>query len=206
MTALQEALSGLGLALEPEQLDRLALFERLLEEHAPRLGLISRQDLPRLRFRHVVDSLRAAQAFGEEVRRACDLGSGAGLPGLPLAIALPRCRFVLCEPRQRRAAFLELAVDRLELGNVEVAVLRAEDLPPDRADVCTARAFAPIEESWQAACRLLRPGGRLVYFAGESLADPRDAASSLSRPERPASVSLLGVLAKSPPLVIMTRR
>jgi 16S rRNA (guanine527-N7)-methyltransferase len=206
MTTLEEALSGLGLGLEPEQLDRLALFERLLDEHAPRLGLISRQDLSRLRVRHIIDSLRAARAFGEGDRRAWDLGSGAGLPGLPLAIALPRCRFVLCEPKQRRAAFLELAVERLELGNVEVAVLRAEDFPPDRAEVCTARAFASIERSWEVACRLLKPGGRLVYFAGGGLADPRAAAEALSRPERPASVTLLGVLANAPPLVIMTRR
>jgi 16S rRNA (guanine527-N7)-methyltransferase len=206
VSAADEDLAGLGVALDPEQLARLAAFQRLLEEHAPRLGLISPRDVPRLRVRHIVDSLRAARAFSAGDRRACDLGSGAGLPGLPLAIALPHCRFVLCEPRRRRAAFLELAVERLELGNAEVAVARAEELQPRSADVCTARAFATLAESWKAAWRVLRPGGRLVYFAGGGLANPDAAANALSWPEKPSSVSLLGVLANAPPLVIMTRR
>jgi 16S rRNA (guanine527-N7)-methyltransferase len=206
MTEPDRGLSSLGLGLGPEQLERLALFQGLLEEHASRLGLISPRDLPRLRVRHIVDSLRAARAFGEADRRACDLGSGAGLPGLPLAIALPHCRFVLCEPKRRRAAFLELAVERLKLDNAEVAVARAEELPAGSADICTARAFASIEESWKSAWRVLGPGGRLVYFAGGGLADPETAAGALTLPEKAASVSLLGVLANAPPLVIMTRR
>jgi 16S rRNA (guanine527-N7)-methyltransferase len=195
-----------GLDLSTAQLERLADFERLLEGHAPRLGLISPRDVPRIHRRHIVDSLRAVPVFGERDRRACDIGSGAGLPGVPLAIALPHCRFVLCEPKRRRAAFLELVVERLQLENAEVVVARAEDLPPGSAEICTARAFAPLEESWKASWRVLVPGGRLVYFAGEGLANPESAAGALAEPERPASVSLRGVLANAPPLVIMTRR
>jgi 16S rRNA (guanine527-N7)-methyltransferase len=205
MSEAGEDLSG-SLDLSPDQLGRLAGYERLLQEHAPRLGLISPRDVPRIQRRHILDSLRAVPAFGERDRRACDIGSGAGLPGVPLAISLPQCRFVLCEPRRRRAAFLELAVERLGLENAEVAVARAEELPPGSAEVCTARAFAPLEESWKASWRVLVPGGRLVYFAGEGLTDPASAAGVIAEPERPTSVSLLGVVANEPPLVIMTRR
>ena len=94
-----------------------------------------------------------------------DLGSGAGLPGIPLAIALPSVRLVLVEARTRRGAFLEMAVDELGLANVTVHVGRIQDLD-EQADVCLARAFGPPLTSWRAAERVLRPGGHLVYFAG----------------------------------------
>lgn len=199
-------LAALDLSLSAEQVQRLATFERLLREHASRLGLVSPQDLSRIHGRHILDSLRAAQAFEDRDRRACDLGSGAGLPGIPLAVVLPGCRFVLCEPKRRRAAFLELAVERLRLANAHVAPSRAEDLAAGSADVATARAFAPLEESWRAAWRVLVPGGRLVYFAGEGLAEPEETAATLTDPEPPRSVRLLRVLANATPLVIMTRR
>ena len=169
--------------------------------------MISRADAPFLRSRHIDDSLRAVAAFREGDSHAYDIGSGAGLPGLVLAIALPDRRFTLIEPRARRAAFLELAVERLELPNVEVAVapveevarrVRAGDAPS--ADVATARAFAPLERAWPAARSLLRPGGRLVYFAGEGLRDPLREAERVGGGE--ATVKL--VLDSPAPLVIMT--
>ena len=180
------------------------MFEALVRENGARLGLVSPKDLPLLRSRHVLDSLRAVHAFGSGERRACDLGSGAGFPGVPLAIFLPDIRFVLCEPQQRLAGFLELAAERLALENVEVFAGRVEALP-DSFDLCTARAFGPLERSWRASFPVLTPGGRLVYFAGRSLRDPEGAGRSLSDPEPPATVASLEVLANAPPLVIMTR-
>jgi 16S rRNA (guanine527-N7)-methyltransferase len=203
--SLPETLSPLGLSLRPEQLVRLERFEGLVGEHGERLGLVSPGDLQVLRDRHILDSLRAVRAFRGDERRACDLGSGAGFPGVPLAIAAEGCRFVLCEPRRRRAGFLELVVERLGLGNAEVFAGRAEDLPDQAFDLCTARAFGPLGRSWKAAWPLLAPGGRLVYFAGRSFEEAETAARSLSDPAPPSSVELLEVLANSPPLVIMAR-
>jgi 16S rRNA (guanine527-N7)-methyltransferase len=202
---LIDGLARLRLSHTGRQLDQLATFEALVREHGARLGLVSPHDLPLLRSRHVLDSLRAVHAFRGGERRACDLGSGAGLPGIPLAIFLPNTRFVLCEPQQRRAGFLELAAERLALENVEVFAGRVEALPERSFDLCTARAFGPLERSWRASFPVLTPGGRLVYFAGRSLSDPAGAAGSLSDPEPPAAVSSLEVLANVPPLVIMTR-
>jgi 16S rRNA (guanine527-N7)-methyltransferase len=198
-------LRALGLELDQGQLQRLATFEQMLKEHSSRLGLVAEGDLARLFERHILDSLRAALALqsGDFV---CDLGSGAGLPGIPLAIALPRARFVLCEPKRRRIGFLELALERLKLENASVTPTRAEELPPESADACTARAFAPPEDAWRVAFRILRRGGRFLYFAGRRWRQASQGAAFLTDPEPPASLETPGVLANEPPLVIMTRR
>lgn len=187
--------------MKPQLLDR---YEGLLRERALPLGLIARSDAGMLRARHIDDSLRAVRAVREADRRCFDLGSGAGLPGIPLAIALPDRRFLLIESRRRRVGFLELAVDLLGLRNVEVVPERVESVGElvssgglEPADVATARAFAPIERSWPLARPLLRPGGRLVYFAGERLSDPEGAA------RRAGADGEIAVLDSSAPLVIM---
>ena len=185
--------------LNPTQTDQLAAFEGLVREKAIKLGLIARRDLPRLRQRHIEDSLRAADHIAPTDRRAYDLGSGAGFPGMVLAIAVPTCRFVLVESRSRRAGFLELALERLGLGNAEVFHGRAEDLGTP-ADLVAARAFAPIGRTWGIAYPLLRPRGRLVYFAGAETD-----VSIPESPQPPEAVEVDGRLAKEGPLVIMTR-
>ncbi len=101
-----------------------------------------------------------------------DIGSGAGLPGIPLAIAAPEVRFVLTEPRAKRAAFLEFAVQQLQIGNVIVHPSRAEDLEPKRFASAVARAFAPFEATWRVARPLLKPNGVLVAFTGSSETPP----------------------------------
>jgi len=187
--------------LSPAQAAQIAGFEALLHDRALSLGLISERDAAVLHERHVLDSLRAAPVFQPDDRRALDLGSGAGLPGIVLAIALPRCRFVLVEPRHKRAGFLELAKERLDLSNVEVAISRVEDLTVV-ADVATARAFAQPAKAWAVGHRLLRPGGRLVYFAGSREA-PEEIAAHLD--PQAVEIQVAGGLANFPPLVIMTR-
>ena len=184
--------------MDTAAIDRLV---GLLEREGVLRGLISRGDADRIRERHVEDSLRAAAAFRPDDRLAYDLGSGAGLPGLPLAIALPQVAFVLAEVRASRAAFLKLAIEELALPNVTVHRGRAEELTPG-ADVATARAFAPLERSWPLASELLRPGGRLVYFAGASIEDPAGDASRIG--EGAATVSL--IVESGNPLVIMERQ
>lgn len=171
------------------------------------MGLVSETDRDVLWERHIADSLRATRALREEDARCFDLGSGAGLPGIPLAIALPDRDFVLIEARRRGVAFLELAVDTLGLGNVRVLLDRAESVGArvaagelEPADLATSRALAPIDRSWRLAAPLLRPGGRLVYFAGEGLAEPEAAA------RRAGVEGEILVLDSSSPLVIMGRR
>ena len=196
---------AMGLSLSEDMANRLLRFTALLRTKAIPLGLVSASDRSRMYQRHVKDSLRAAAPFRGADTTAFDLGSGAGLPGLVLAVAVPRGHFVLVEPRRLRIGFLELAVEALDLPNVEVAPVHAEEVS-GLADVVTARAFAPLPRAWQVASPLLRPSGRLIYFAGESVQDPVGEARIAAREGPPAEVTADRVLATSPPLVIMARK
>src|SRR5207244_11160885 len=138
--------------------------------------MIAPSDGPALRERHILDSLRASpliEGLGAAEGIVVDLGSGAGLPGIPIAIARPEMRLVLTESRRSRAAFLELVVDTLELSNVAVHPRRAELLEPP-ADACLARAFGDIHRSWGVAVQLLRVGGSLLYWAGRRWRPEKD--------------------------------
>ena len=185
----------------------LASYETLLRERALPLGLVAESDVDRLGERHVRDSLRAAAVLSDSDSLVVDIGSGAGLPGIVLAIARPDIRVVLIEPKQRAVGFLELAIERLGLSNVEVRAERIEDANLGlEADAATARAFGSLERSWAAAVPVLRPGGRLIYFAGEGLGDPAGVAMAVTDPEQPESVLVERVVAGSSPLTIMTRQ
>jgi len=177
-----------------EQLDR---YERLLVERAMPMGMIARADAPRVRERHVLDCLRAAP-FLPDAGSVCDLGAGAGLPGVVLAIVRPDLRFVLVEVRRNRAAFLEVASSGL--GNVIVHARRLETLR-ERVDACTARAFAPSAQSWAAAASVLGPAGYLIYWAGASYDRTTDLPDGVS-----GRHFTTPALARSGPLVIMARQ
>lgn len=175
-------------------------YEDALRDRATAIGLISAKDAGRLRDRHVLDCLRAAAAVGRADRTAYDLGSGAGLPGIVVAVARPDLQVFLVDARRNRVGFLENAVDELRLRNVAVLAARIEDLH-DPVDLCFARALAPVGRAWQLSRSLLRPGGRLVYFAG----------SGFVGADLPSSVGLAcllrtAVLESAGPLVIMAER
>src|SRR2546428_2665518 len=154
-------------ALPGSSLDRLEAFHRLLADRAVPLGMIAAADGPRLWERHILDSVRGVACVPEGTTTVADIGSGAGLPGIPFAISRPDLSVYLVEPRARRAAFLELAVDSLKLSNVRILVSRVEGL--DLAvDFCLARAVASPANTWRLAQFLLAPGGRLLLWAGRS--------------------------------------
>lgn len=152
---------------------RLAAYEDLVARYAPRLDLISPGDLPRLRTRHIDDSLRALPLIADAPPGpAVDVGSGAGLPGIPLAIAAPDRSWRLLEPRTRRAAFLEEVVRTLEL-DCEVSRMSAEQAGrtegwADAHAVATARALAPPERAFELLRPLLTGSGVAIVFAGSS--------------------------------------
>jgi 16S rRNA (guanine527-N7)-methyltransferase len=113
-----------------------------------------------------------------------DVGSGAGLPGIPMALADPRLRVVLLEPVERRAAFLTALVDDLGLSaRVRVDPVRAEQSPRLRGtfDVVTARAVAPLSKLLGWVAPLMAPTGRLVLVKGARLADELLAAQPVIR-------------------------
>ncbi|MDP9296670.1 MAG: 16S rRNA (guanine(527)-N(7))-methyltransferase RsmG [Actinomycetota bacterium] len=156
-----------GLKLSDEGLDKLLSYEDLLRSKALPLGFIAASDSERVLERHVLDSMRAAAAITPADRSGIDLGSGAGLPGVVLGLISPAVDVLLVESQRRRVAFLELVLERVGAPNLRVFAGRAEELPRGTsADLCFARAFAPMERSWAVAEPLLSERGRLVYFAG----------------------------------------
>jgi 16S rRNA (guanine527-N7)-methyltransferase len=112
-----------------------------------------------------------------------DLGSGAGLPGVVLAMVLSDCDVVLLEPMLRRATFLEECVAELGLGNARVVRARAEQMVGELAvDVVTARAVAPLDRLAALAVGLLKPGGIVLAVKGvKASAEVRDAKAALDR-------------------------
>ena len=153
--------------LSEAQHDQLSRFEWLLRTKGLPLGLVSQGDATRLWERHIVDSLRALSCLPKAPAKILDVGSGAGLPGIPVAIARGDCSIFLIEPRARRAAFLELVKEALALPNVYVENARAGD-SVCRGNVAMARALAEPARSWRLCHRLLLPSGWMVYFAGRS--------------------------------------
>jgi 16S rRNA (guanine527-N7)-methyltransferase len=195
---------SMGLSLAQGSAQTLSEYTDLLATRAIPLGLVARSDEDRIYHRHVLDSLRVASLVSSDDRMAYDLGSGAGLPGVVVAVVAPWCRVVLVEPRRIRVGFLEMVLERLGLPNAEISSVRAERLE-NHADLVMARAFAPLPRTWKIAGTLLRPGGRLIYFAGESLVNAMETARAAVRGSLPATLTSTRVLATFSPLVIMTR-
>jgi 16S rRNA (guanine527-N7)-methyltransferase len=141
-------------------------YARLLAGPAVTRGLIGPHEVPRLWERHLLNSA----AVAELVPHPCslvDLGSGAGLPGIVLALLLPDVTVTLLEPMLRRVTFLEECVHALGLANARVCRGRAEDLAGRlSADVVTARAVAPLDRLAGLALGLARPGGTVLAIKG----------------------------------------
>lgn len=175
MTAEFEGTDGeqLRLAAATVFADRLPVAEAYWEALANagvERGLIGPREVDRLWGRHILNCAVVADVLGDD-EAVVDIGSGAGLPGIAVAIAKPSVRMTLVEPLLRRATFLEEVV--AELG-IDVRVIRgrAEEKAvvkvAGKADVVTSRAVAPLDRLGKWSTPLLRPGGRLVAIKGSS--------------------------------------
>jgi 16S rRNA (guanine527-N7)-methyltransferase len=157
-------------------------YAALLADAGTVRGLIGPREVPRLWERHLLNCALVGDLI-EPRATVCDIGSGAGLPGLVLAIRRPELRVTLVEPLLRRTTFLDEAVQRLGLSNVEVVRARAEALHGSRVfDVVTSRAVAPLEKLLAWSMPLVRPGGQLLAMKGSSAAaELAEAAATLHR-------------------------
>jgi 16S rRNA (guanine527-N7)-methyltransferase len=190
---------ALGIHPSTTQWEALERLESLLLAIAVPRGMVARGDSTRLWERHLADALRGAAEVGGGARIA-DVGSGAGIPGLPLAIVTPESHFVLVEPRRGRVAFLEAVIDQLALQNVTVNATKAAAVD-DRFDVVIARALASPAASWRLVEPLLEDDGRLVYWAGRGFSG-----AELSDIGVSWRLSTRSSLADEGPLVIMARQ
>jgi 16S rRNA (guanine527-N7)-methyltransferase len=159
--------------------DRLGLardFAHSLADEGEQRGLIGPLELPRLWTRHILNCAVVGTLLRPGV--VGDIGSGAGLPGLVLAIARPDVSFVLIEPMERRVAWLNEQVDRLSLDNVRVLRARAEEVKLDAPlDQVTARAVSSLRKLIPLTAPLVRRGGELVLMKGANAEAEIEAAS-----------------------------
>jgi 16S rRNA (guanine527-N7)-methyltransferase len=171
----------------PELARRVFSSERLpvIEAYAASLatdgvtrGLIGPREAPRLWERHLLNCAVLGDVIDERAT-VCDVGSGAGLPGIVLAIARPDLTMTLVEPLLRRSTYLSEVSEQLGLTNVEVVRARADEVHGTRSfDVVTSRAVAPLDRLLGWSMPLVAPEGRLVAMKGSGIADEIVAASS----------------------------
>lgn len=151
----------------PSSAEALKRYVDILSTRGIEWGLLGPREGDRLWSRHVANSLALADALPLGVAVA-DVGSGAGLPGIPVAIVRPDLRLTLIEPLLRRATFLSLAVEELGLQDrVTVVRGRAEETK-ERFDIVTCRAVAALEKLLKWTTPLFLPDGALVALKGES--------------------------------------
>ena len=160
--------------------DRLPLAEAYHESlatTAAERGFIGPKEVSRLWERHILNCAVVSEALNDATTVA-DIGSGAGLPGIPLAIARPDVSFTLIEPLLKRSTYLAEVKDELGLDNVTVVRGRAEEQPGGQFDVVTSRAVAPLGKLAKWSLPLVLKGGEMIALKGSSVHEEleRDAA------------------------------
>jgi 16S rRNA (guanine527-N7)-methyltransferase len=182
--------------LLPHDLPHREVVVRKSAAHLARIEEANRQfNLTRITepreaaIKHVLDSLLPWRHM-ENSGRIVDAGSGAGFPGIPLALALPHVHFILAEPTGKKARFIESTADALELGNVQVENRRVEELLRGlRVDLVVARAVAPLHRAAGLLGPSLKQGGRAILYKGpEPEAEIAEAAPELKKWKLRASV------------------
>jgi 16S rRNA (guanine527-N7)-methyltransferase len=150
-------------------LDGARSFAEMLATHGVDWGLIGPHEVARLWDRHLLNCAVVSDLIDSRYRTLVDIGSGAGLPGIVLAMVRPELSVTLLEPMERRCRFLSECVDALGLANASVLRGRAEDATL-RADVATARAVAPLDRLAELAVGVVRPGGLVLAIKGQTAA------------------------------------
>ena len=167
----------------------IAEFANMLVEEGELRGLIGPRELPRLWSRHLVNSA-AVLDFLPKKGQVLDVGSGAGFPGIVIAVCRPNLDVHLAEPMARRCEWLADVVDALGLDNVTIHQARAEELRgKGKADVVTSRALANMTKLVRMTSKLIAPGGSLVALKGRRAGEEGEAAQvELKRHHLAASI------------------
>ncbi len=178
-SALQAGLDALGLEVDAQQLEQLLAYLRLLDKSRHKINLVSVNDPMRLVSHHVLDSLSVVVHL--KGKHILDFGTGAGLPGLPLACVEPARQFTLLDSRARRIEFLNYVCQQAKIGNVQTAISRVQDyfyvnssdvaqtLPhaQTKFDTLVCRAVASLQDLLDMTTHLHAPGSRLIAMKGQ---------------------------------------
>ena len=172
---LAARLKECGIPFDPELPEKLLRYHALLMDWNTRMDLTAVTDEAEMMDRHYVDSLMALR-FGLIPRRGriIDVGTGAGFPGMPLALACPDVRVTLMDAQQKRLTFLQAVMDELQVRNVTLVHSRAEDgarlpLHREQYDLAVARAVAPLAVLAEYLLPYVRVGGSALCWKGPAL-------------------------------------
>jgi len=191
-----------------ESIEAAQLYADLLVRDADLLGLLGPREMPKLWSRHILNSAVVAELLPPNSTVA-DIGSGAGLPGIPMALARPDAHFTLIEPMERRANWLaEVAVPQLGLTNVTVLRARAEEVGHDVFDVVTARAVSALPKLLKMCVPLTRAGGQILALKGSKAADEITESQPLAKRMKIADFEIVtagGHLLTDPTTVVRIR-
>lgn len=186
---LVSGLEQMGLSLGMEQRGRLLDYIALLQKWNRVYNLTAVRAAENMLYQHLLDSLAVLPYAG--TGRLLDVGSGAGLPGIPLAIVAPELQITLLDSNHKKTTFLRQACIELGLGNVAVACARVDVfMPPQLFDTVISRAFSELSEFVRLSARLCRPGGKLLAMKGVY---PHDELAQLPVEYRRAEVVALNV-------------
>lgn len=157
-------------------------YAAILSTRGVEWGVIGPREVPRLWDRHLLNCAAVGELIDDDCKTLADIGSGAGLPGVVLAMLLPGVEVTLVEPLERRAKFLGDCVRELGLGNAAVLRARAEDLAGQLSvDVVTARAVAPLNRLAPLLAGLVRGGGTVLAIKGSGATEELAKAQSALR-------------------------
>ncbi len=170
LASLESILSGCGIALDRTQLEQLWSYHRMLRSANADLNMTRIRNFENMVLKHYVDSLLVLK-YVELPSPIVDMGSGPGLPGIPLKIARPEVAMILAEPRGARAEFLETVRDRLELKGLEVFAGKVNSKFPEKVQGVITRAVASIPETLTRVAACLEPGGRMIFMKGPDCDD-----------------------------------
>lgn len=141
----------------PLQLEQFGMLEPLYKEWNKQINVISRKDIDHLYEKHVLHSLSIAALFGfRSGGQVLDIGTGGGFPGIPLAIYFPDVHFHLVDSIGKKLRVVEAAAEKLQLKNITVQHIRAEEIKGRRFDCVVSRAVAPLKDLWTWSKPLLK--------------------------------------------------
>jgi 16S rRNA (guanine527-N7)-methyltransferase len=158
-------------------------YTHRLAQDSETFGLLGPRELPRIWSRHVINSALLSELVPDESLVA-DVGSGAGLPGIPMAIAQPKAHFTLIEPMERRANWLSAVVQDLGIKNVDVIRARAEEVNRTDFDIVTARAVAALDKLLKLLTPLTRGSNLKTVLALKGSRAPEEISDAKPRLQR----------------------
>ena len=173
---LNEGLKKLGLEFSQNQISRIETYISCVLEFNKTYNLMKADSTDELTVNHILDSLAAAPSIASFIQKIqekkniaalqiADIGSGGGCPGIPLAVAFPEQNFTLIERMEKRCGFLESAVCKMNLSNVNVNCIQADLIKPESFDIEVFRAFHPFDsKNTKLLLRMLKKGGILAAY------------------------------------------